>query len=127
MDEVELNRIVEAWITGHEVAIGTPSYESNWWAINLIIKWSLDDDAAGLLWRFILATYKRDISDRVVAVLAAGPLEDLLARHGALYIDRVEQLARDDEKFNCLLGGVWRSGMQKEVWRRVKVVRKEVW
>ena len=126
MNDLELNRIVDAWIAGQDADQGTTTYESNWWASSQVMDWSLDGEAE-LLWRFILVAYKRDISDRVTAVLAAGPLEDLLAKHGPLYIDRVEQLAKDDGRFNSLLGGVWRNTMTDEVWGRVEAVRKEVW
>jgi len=60
-------------------------------------------------------------------VLAAGPLEDLLAHHGPAIIDRVEAHARRDERFNLLLGGVWRNGIASDVWARVEKVRREVW
>jgi hypothetical protein len=126
MDELELNRVVDAWIVGHEAERGTPEYERHWWAASLVMDWALDGEA-DQLWLFILTTYKRNISERVVSVLAAGPLEDLLAKHGAMFIERVEQLARQDEKFNSLLGGVWQSSMSDEVWKRVQAVRKEVW
>jgi hypothetical protein len=60
-------------------------------------------------------------------VLAAGPLEDLLAHHGPTIIDRVEAQARDDERFNLLLGGVWPSGIASDVWARVEKIRRRVW
>jgi hypothetical protein len=126
MDEPELNRVVAAWIAGLEAENGTPEYERNSWAIGQVMDWALDGEA-DRLWVFILSTYNRNISERVVSVLAAGPLEDLLAKHGSTYIDRVEQLAKDDEKFNSLLGGVWQNTMSDEVWERVKAARREVW
>jgi hypothetical protein len=126
MDDLELNRIVDAWIAGEDVEHGAPEHQRNWWAISQVMDWSLEGEAE-LLWRFILLTYERNISDRVVAVLAAGPLEDLLSKHGPLYIDRVEQLAQADERFNHLLGGVWRLSMTDDVWKRVQAVRKEIW
>ncbi len=60
-------------------------------------------------------------------VLAAGPLEGLLVHHGPAVIDRVEQLAADDRRFNLLLGGVWPSSIAPEVWARVVAIRGEVW
>ena len=88
--------------------------------------WALEGDG-DLLWQFILEVYKRDLPDKVVAVLAAGPLEDLLAKRGVDFIDRVEELARKDPKFNQLLGGVWRNTMTDEVWQRVQAIRNHVW
>ena len=126
MDQPELNRVVDAWIAGHETEDGTPEHARNWWAVSQVINWHLDGEA-DLLWAFIHIAYKRNLSDRVVSVLAAGPLEDLLAKHGPIFIERVEQLARQDPAFNSLLGGVWQNTMTDEVWERVKAVRRQVW
>jgi hypothetical protein len=60
-------------------------------------------------------------------VLAAGPLEELLVHHGPAIIDRVEQQARDDPRFNLLLGGVWPNAITPEIWLRVQRIRSEVW
>jgi hypothetical protein len=53
-------------------------------------------------------------------VLAAGPLEDLLSYHGPAFIDRVEALVHQNPKFASLLGGVWQSQMNDEIWHRVQ-------
>ncbi len=126
MDDRELDRIVTAWIAGQEAEEGTPEYKNNWWAISQVMDWWSHDEAE-LLWRFILLTYGREMSDQAFAVLAAGPLEELLTLYGPRYIDRVEQLAGSDERFNLLLGGVWQNEMTNEVWQRVQAARKEVW
>ena len=126
MDEPNLDRIVSAWIAGQQAKRGSPESESNWWAISEVSDWALTGEG-DRLWEFILAAYKRDLPDKVVAVLAAGPLEDLLAKQGAEFIDRVEELARKDPKFNYLLGGVWRSNMTAQVWQRVQSIRNHAW
>ena len=127
MNDSELERIVEAWVAGQDAVEGSPAYKNNWWAISKVINWAILDNEPELLWRFILATYNRELSDIARAVLAAGPLEDLLSRHGPDYIDLVEGLARKDARFNYLLGGVWRLDMTDEVWERIKAVRRETW
>ena len=126
MDELELNRVVDAWIARFEAEKNTPEHERNFWAVGQVMDWALDGDA-DQLWLFILTTYKRNISERVASVLAAGPLEDLLTKYGETFIGRIEQLAREDEEFNSLLGGVWKSTMSEEIWKRVQAARKEVW
>ena len=126
MDELNLNKIVSAWIAGYQAKGGSPEYESNWWAISEVSDWELAGDG-DRLWEFILAAYKRDLPDKVVAVLAAGPLEDLLAKRGEDFIDRIEELARKDPKFNWLLGGVWRNSMTDEIWQRVQSARNHTW
>ena len=126
MDKAELDKIATAWVTAHQAKQGSPEYEANWWAVSDVMDWALERDG-DLLWEFILEVYKRDLSDRAVGVLAAGPLEDLLAKRGVEFIDRIEELARKDPKFNYLLGGVWRNTMTDEVWQRVQAIRNHVW
>jgi hypothetical protein len=126
MDEPDLNQIVDAWIAAENAEDVSPEREANWWAISQVMDWSIDREGEHL-WQFMSAAYKRELSDKAVAILAAGPLEDLLANQGAEYIERVEELARRDPKFNYLLGGVWRSSMTDEVWERVQKIRLQVW
>jgi hypothetical protein len=122
----DLKEIVDAWIAATEAEEGSPEYEANWWAISQVIDWSLDREGEQL-WQFITAAYKRDRSPRIVGALAAGPLEDLLAKQGPGFIDRVEELARKDPDFNYLLGGVWRNAMTDDIWQRVQTARHQVW
>ena len=63
---------------------------------------------------------KLDLNAKTIEVLAAGPLEQVLANHGEAIIDRVELLARIEPQFSSLLGGVWQNNMSEEVWIRVK-------
>ena len=126
MNDTELNKIADAWIAGEEGENDSPAREANWWAIERVMDWSIEGEDE-LLWQFILIVYNRNISEKVAALLAAGPLEDLLAYHGPKFIDQVEELARKDDKFNWLLGGVWRNDMTDEVWQRVQDIRKQIW
>jgi hypothetical protein len=43
----------------------------------------------------------------ILAYVAAGPLEDVLARHPHTFIDRIEELARKDAHFRRAVSGVW--------------------
>ena len=126
MNEAELQKVVDAWIAAANAESGSPEHTNNWWAVSQVFDWIYEDESE-LLWRFILAAYKRELSDKALAVLAAGPLEDLLSKFGPNYINRVEELAAGDEQFNWLLGGVWQLGMTDEVWARVQSARREVW
>jgi hypothetical protein len=80
------------------------------------------------LWEAIVELSRMELTKEQIALLAAGPVEDLLTNHGPAYIDRVEIEARQRPKFRYLLGGVWGwSRMRKEVWERVTRARGEVW
>ena len=60
-------------------------------------------------------------------MIAAGPLEDLIAGYGAIYINRVEELARKNPRFNYLLGGVWKNSSSEDIWERVEKARLTIW
>ena len=115
MDKAELDKIVTAWITAEQAERRSPEHEANWWAVFEVLGWAPEEEGE-LLWEFILEVYKRDPPDKAIGSLAAGPLEDLLAKRGPDFIDRVEDRARKDPKFNYVLGGVWRNSMTDEVW-----------
>jgi hypothetical protein len=48
-------------------------------------------------------------TDDDLARVGAGPLEDLLVRHGASLVDELDDMARRDSRFAQALGGVWWS------------------
>jgi hypothetical protein len=87
-------------------------------------------DQPQLCWEMILeivATVEPDPATSLFQVLAAGPLEELLASHGEAFIGRVETLARENPQFKLLLGGVWQNTMSQDVWERVQQCRGEAW
>jgi hypothetical protein len=126
MDKAELDKIATAWIAAEQSKRGSPEHTTNWWAVSEVMDWTLEGEG-DRLWQFILEVYKRDLPDKVIAVLAAGPLEDLLVKRGVDFIDRIEELARKDPKFNYLLGGVWRNSMIGEVWQHIQAIRNHIW
>jgi hypothetical protein len=95
-----------------------------------VLDYELPRENPELCWRSILHVLSAigpDLTDRRFAVLAAGPLEDLMCHHGSAFIDRVETEARSDPAFALLLGGVWRSDIEDNVWKRMQQVAKGGW
>jgi len=92
--------------------------------------YELVDDDPALAWEAIKAVVSRYIDDdlfsgrseaqRVVGNMAAGPLEDLLDKHGPQFIEIVEAEARHDRRMVWTLGCVWQSSMPDEIWARVQ-------
>jgi hypothetical protein len=79
-------------------------------------------------WNAILKILSLNPPQSVIGVFAAGPLEDLIADHGAEFIDRVELEARRSPAFRYLLGGVWPRGGSEEIFSRLEKARgKTVW
>jgi hypothetical protein len=84
-------------------------------------------DSPEVAWPAILQVLERELTEDQLSVLAAGPLEDLLAVHGPQFIERVESEAARSSRFNHLLGGVWQNQMPQEIWERVQKARRAVW
>ena len=122
--DAEWDKFIEAWIASWPI---DDRSEDVAWAADAISDWSLEEDKHETLWEFITRAFEKKMPERTFAVLAAGPLEDLLSEFGHLYIDRVEELARKNPRFNELLGGVWRLSMTDNVWERVQKARLKVW
>ena len=90
------------------------------WASRRVSEMSRTDPAAAL--EVIRDIQRRNPPPRVLANLAAGPLEDLLVYKGPEIIDQIEILAQEDPAFRRLLGGVWRNQIHGDVWNRVQAL-----
>jgi hypothetical protein len=112
--------IAEAWIRVMKADDGSPEEADNDWAFSIVYDMIDDDPEHG--WPMILEILRRDDGVAILEVLSAGPLEDLLAKHGPAFIDRVEAEARRNPVFARLLGGVWKNQMTDEIWARVLAV-----
>jgi hypothetical protein len=102
-----------------------PSGEENWgWASDRM--YSLLDGVPELAWDLIVEMIERAPSDDSLSFIAASPLEDLLSKDGALFIDRVEERALQNTKFRQALGMLNRLGMTDNVWQRVQAAARSV-
>ena len=120
---------IRAWAEGYIRAQLDPDLlkpgNSNWWAVEWFISPSSEvssDDC----WAAILEVLAREPPDKVIEVLAAGPLENLIHEHGIAFIERIETEARRNPEFRNLLGGVWESSTP-EIWARVQKARGPLW
>jgi hypothetical protein len=117
-DDGRLNQLVKLWFA----AVGEPSDGDAFSTVFDI--WMTDPETT---WQLVLEVLRHDMTDDQKAILAAGPLESLLANHGDLVIDRVERESATNSRFRHLLGGVWKNAMSDSVWERVQSVRGEAW
>jgi hypothetical protein len=94
--------------------------------------WYAFDDLArsepDLCLDLVLATLMVCATPAETALLAAGPLEDVITRNGAEVIDRIEALARSVPRFRYALWAVRWQGTDgeaegAEVWARVTAAR----
>jgi hypothetical protein len=61
---------------------------------------------------------------RVLEILGAGPLEDLLSGNPAL-LDTVAQEAKSNPNFRAALRSIWQSTIPDDVWAAVQRVAAE--
>ena len=121
MPQDDLNRLSDAWLGYWHAPEGSPIRESFAWASDRVMDLRYEEEPEEL-WRLILAIHRKDQSPAIQPVLSAGLVEDLLARHGEEFIERIELEAHADPSFAKLLGGVWQSRMSEGVWARVEAV-----
>lgn len=125
MDASERERLITDWIVMHHAAEDSVEYEQHRWADVRLSEIVRDNPSLSL--DLVLSILARDTSDRVLANLAAGPMEDLLGQHGDKIIAAVERVAHDNPSFKRLLGGVWQGEMPDRIWERVRAVASAGW
>ena len=73
-----------------------------WEAVEALVRERPEDG-----WSIITRLVELSPDDRILANVAAGPLENLLNLHAYEFIDRIEEKTRDDAKFRRCVSGVW--------------------
>ena len=94
------------------------------------LDWDLPRDQPALCLASIvevLGRLQKSDPNRLLAVLAAGPLEELLTHNGVAVIDQVDLLARRDPPFRRLLNGVWFNGISPGVHAKLSKYLGQAW
>src|SRR5438309_11718408 len=114
MNPLEVQKLARAWITLQDAPQDTAERDRYFWAFERLRDLREEDPEA--CWVAINAIREIDGSDKILASVASGPLEDLLVSHGPVFIERIEQLAAKDPQFRKLLGAVWQNDISDEIW-----------
>lgn len=125
MDINKADQLASSWIKltkiAHEKGYNCPEADELFWAsMKLDELVNKDPDEA---WKIILEILKKDSDQIILMNLSAGPLEDLLVRHGEEVIERIETEAKHDKAFKLLLGGVWQNKMKDDIWLRIQKIK----
>jgi len=121
MKKAEITKIAEAWIQMSQSERGSVTYDKNFWAAERMF--DLVSNAPEDAWLIIdMIRHKITPLDKVFWHLAASHLEDLLVEHGELFIERFENLAKNDVEFRKLLGGVWQNKISESIWKRIQAI-----
>jgi hypothetical protein len=114
---------IQAWSGTESPAVGAGVGASR-------LDWELPREDPELCLESIINVLSRidgSSPNRLLAVLAAGPLEDLLAENGHVVVDQVEVLARRSPEFRLLLNGVWDHTIKPEVLSKLAKYRNQQW
>jgi hypothetical protein len=122
---MDSENIAEAWIQLHHLPKESSERETLFWAWERLN--DLVDSEPEAAWNVIQEIIALDQSDEILANVGAGSFEDLLAKHGARFIDRVESCARAHLGFRRMLGVVWKNEIPDEVWNRIKAIAPPSW
>jgi hypothetical protein len=119
-DNADEDKLVEDWIRFQHLRRQREPFESVIWA-HAALDDICDRNPRGCL-SLIRKIVARDSSDMIISALAAGPLEDLLTRHGPSMIDDICSASEEDPRIGSMLSGVWRSTIDPMVWDRVQQI-----
>jgi hypothetical protein len=125
IDETEIEAWANAYIDAQSLSKSPAIDDPLWWPIQKFFDLELDDPES--IWLAILIIIEKTSSPKVIGILAAGPLEDLIGNHGSKWIDRIELEARRNPKLRYILGGAWQSSTPTEIWARVEKARVTSW
>jgi hypothetical protein len=120
MNSLEVQKLATAWIALQNAPQGSSEHRKHFWAFEKLT--DVREEEPEVCWIVINEIRKLDGSDKILASVASGPLEDLLVSHGPMFIARVEHLASTDPQFRKLLGALWQNDISDEIWGRVRAV-----
>lgn len=120
MTEEEFHNWVEAYIEIYSGKEEFDEFHPQYWAIEKFA--DLEADSPEICWAAILIIQRKNPDERVIANLAAGPLEELVELHGDDFIERIEKEARSSSQFRNLLNLLWET-TDEELWKRIVKAR----
>jgi len=119
MDDVELKRMAKAWIEFQELGSNaSPEQEAPLiWAYDAVH--DLVARSPYLAWKLILTVVELSRNERVLGMLAAGPVEDLLVGYGSEILPDLLSSLPSNPALLRILEGVWTTRMDREVARKI--------
>jgi hypothetical protein len=115
----------ESWIRMHHAKEGSDTYKENFWAFDTLS--NLCESSPEQCFAVINQIILTDASDVVLSNLAAGPIEDLLVKHGEQIIELIVRSAKNSSDWKKMLGAVWQNDISDHVWQKLKSVADPSW
>jgi hypothetical protein len=111
-------KLAHAWIAFCMTNVVVREYDENFWAYEELNRLCEEKPSESLKIIKIICEYSE--SDEVLANVAAGPFEDLLARHGKEIVKEVEDWATENKKNRRVLASIWKNEIDNDVWDVLK-------
>lgn len=119
MSKLEKEKLTNAWIyRTYRMYRKEKFYDDDNWPNDLL--WNFCESSPELAWELIESIIETDNNEIILANLAAGPLEDLLSKHGEKFIDRLEIKLRKYPEYRRLIKFLWRNDISDPVWARLE-------
>lgn len=108
MSERSAGEIAVAWLA---------NTDQTFWAVEELM--CMCDEQPERAWPVVRKLAELATSEEDFGKIGAGPLEDLLAKHGVIFIERIERAAKSDASFKRCLSHTWQNAMPQDIWARV--------
>ncbi len=120
MNPSQRERLVETYLAHADAVSHDRADPEGYWSAAAI-----DDMIRGDVesaWPLVRELLRKAADDRMLAFIAAGPLEDLISLHGWALMERVAEAARSDQKLRRALTGIWVDELPEELLRRLRLL-----
>jgi len=118
MTSFDADALVDAYIEAQNLGSITNANHPLWWSVEYFM--DIDNhEKANHVWIYILRIIEKQPSEKVLGMIGAGPLEDLINQYGDKFIEKIEIEARTNPQFRKVLSFVWRQDTDDEIWSRV--------
>jgi hypothetical protein len=118
MNESDCKLLAATWIRLQQAERRSAERDELFWSFDAL--WELCRNDPEMAWRVIVDIYRNRPAERVLANLAAGPIEDLLVHHGDLALPWIEDCCANEPGFAKVLDMVWKNSMPDKVWDRLR-------
>ena len=108
--------LIQEWISAQEAWDKNENSDNLHWAIEKLIHLPEEDPES--TWDVILGILEKDPSDKIIDILAASPLEDLMTYHGEKYINHIEDEIKHNTRLKKCMRGVWLDSKDTPVWKK---------
>lgn len=125
MDRDEIREIAQRWVNCESEYEKSGKHSADSYEPNELVH---DDPHKALkVILEVLSTIPIRPDNKLFQALAAGPFEVLLVYRGGKVVKQIEHEAPQNAGLRRLLGGVWQSTIEPEVWNSVLKLRSESW